>query len=107
MSYPDNYAKSQAYNEPPRNPSPSEHSMMGQMMQLRATISSAEMLVVQLEEVADRLVGHIPTAQGSASDVSRLNPGGFAGGIAECNEQLTSLFVRINNATGRISNHIG
>ena len=103
MSYPDNYAKSQAYNEPPRNPSPSEHSMMGQMMQLRATISSAEML----EEVADRLVGHIPTAQGSASDVSRLNPGGFAGGIAECNEQLTSLFVRINNATGRISNHIG
>lgn len=95
------------YSTPPTNPAPSEHSMMGQMAQLRSTISSAESLARQLEEISDRLVGPVPTSSAAGGEVKRLNPGGFAGGIAECNEQLTELFVRINIATGRISSHIG
>lgn len=104
-----NSAASIAYQDRPPATAPSDHSMMGQLAQLRATASTAESLARDLEDIADRLTGgpH-PTAAGSTGgDVKRLPPSGFAGGIAEVNEQLTSLFVRINNASQRISHHIG
>lgn len=115
-NYPEAYAQKTAVQlgipTPPLNPASSEHSMVGQLARLREMLEGSHALASQLEGVADRLVGPTPTSQsGGGGEVKRLGlsgfAGGFAGGIAECNELLGEFLSRVHIAMSRISSHIG